>query len=228
MEELCSTEGGWTRLGYLDMTDSTVDCPPGFNLFENNGVRACNRPGTTASCESIKFLSNGISYSEVCGRVVGYQYGSTDGVDTRFISLDIHNDINSYYVDGVSITQGFPRKHVWTMMSGVSSSIPDAGNCICNDPPGSTQQVQSFIGNDYFCESGNPAYWSFVFYSNDPLWDGEGCGSQEGNCCAVTGLPWFHKTLNSTTTDYIELRLCGDQSPSDEDVPIALYEIFVK
>ena len=27
MGELCSTEGGWTRLAYLNMTDSTVDCP---------------------------------------------------------------------------------------------------------------------------------------------------------------------------------------------------------
>ena len=30
-----------------------------------------------------------------------------------------HNDINSYYVDGVSITRGSPRQHVWTLMAGV-------------------------------------------------------------------------------------------------------------
>ena len=41
MGELCSTEGGWTRLAYLDMTDSTVDCPPGLKIYENGGVRAC-------------------------------------------------------------------------------------------------------------------------------------------------------------------------------------------
>ncbi len=50
------------------MTDSTVDCPPGFKLYEVNGVRACGRPDTKGSCVSIKFPSNGISYSEVCGR----------------------------------------------------------------------------------------------------------------------------------------------------------------
>ena len=230
MGELCNTtEGGWIGLPYLDMTDSTVDCPLGFKLYEENGVRACGRPDSAGSCESVKFDTNDVSYSEVCGKVVGYQYGSPDGVDTRFIPLTIHNDINSYYVDGVSITYGDPRKHVWTMMSGVSSTIPDNGNCPCNDPPGGTQNVQSFIGNDYFCESGNPTYWSYTFYSNDPLWDGDGCGSQELQCCSAhPNLPWFHKTFNSSTTDYIELRLCGSQYPSNEDVPIGLYEIYVK
>ena len=227
MGELCNSTGGWTRLAYLDMSDSTVDCPTGFTLVEGGGVRACGRPGNVGSCESIKFPSNGISYSQVCGRVVGYQYGSTDGVDTRFIPLTVHNDIDNYYVDGVSITTGYPRQHIWTLMSGVSSSIFDAGNCICNTPPGSTQDVQSFIGDNYFCESGNPNYWSYTFYPNDPLWDGDGCGSQEGNCCSVPGLPWFYRTID-TTTDYLEVRLCGDQGPQDEDVPIGLYEIYVK
>ncbi len=35
MGELCNTtEGGWTRLAYLDMSDSTVDCLPGFNCMK--------------------------------------------------------------------------------------------------------------------------------------------------------------------------------------------------
>ena len=74
MGELCNgTEGGWTRLAYLDMTDSTEECPPAFNLLQYGDVRACGR---SADCTSIQFPSNGISYSEVCGRVVGYAYGS--------------------------------------------------------------------------------------------------------------------------------------------------------
>ena len=31
------------------------------------------------------------------------------------------------------------------------------------------------------------------------------------------GIPWFHKILNSSTTDYIELRVCTNQSPTSED-----------
>ena len=228
MDEMCGIEGGWTRLAYLDMSDSTMSCPSGFRLYETGGFRACGRPVGGPSCASITFPSNNISYSEVCGRVVGYQYASPDAVDTRFISDILHNDINSYYVDGVSITCGYPRQHIWTLMAGVIASYYDAGNCPCNTPPGSTQDIQSFIGNDYFCESGNPANgYTNKLYTDDPLWDGQGCGSQEGNCCAAPGLPWFYKTFNSTT-DYIELRECGDQSTNDEDVPISLYEIYIK
>ena len=72
MGELCSTEGGWTRLAYLDMSDATVDCPTGFKLYEKNGIRSCGRPDTHASCTSLTFPSNGIRYSQVCGRVTGY------------------------------------------------------------------------------------------------------------------------------------------------------------
>ena len=104
-------------------------------------------------------------------------------------------------------------------------------NCPCSQ--GSTQNstLQSFIGNDYFCESGNPSTngsFAAQLYTQDPLWDGKGCGSLEGNCCSATGLPWFNKVLNSTTTDYIELRVCGDQGTNDEDVPVSFYEIYVK
>ena len=42
MGELCGTGGGWTRLAYLDMSNST-DCPTGFRLYQSNGVRACGR-----------------------------------------------------------------------------------------------------------------------------------------------------------------------------------------
>ena len=222
MGELCSTEGGWTRLAYLDMTDSTVDCPTGFKLYESGGVRACGRSSDNVpGCQSIKFPSNSISYSEVCGRVVGYQYGSPDALGHTT------NNIDSYYVDGVSITQGYPRKHVWTLINGVYESNADYSNCPCNTPPGGVQPP-SFVGNDNFCESGNPnSYWSSVFYPNDPLWDGEGCGTQEGNCCAASGLPWFHKTFTSTT-DYLELRVCGNEPITNEDTPISFYELYVK
>ena len=84
MGELCNTEGGWTRLGHLDMTDSTVSCPSGFRLYETDGVRACGRPVGGPSCVSVKLPSNGISYSQVCGRVIGYQYASPDAVGHPF------------------------------------------------------------------------------------------------------------------------------------------------
>ena len=229
MGELCGSGGGWTRLAYLDMSDSTESCPSGFKLYQSGGIRACGR--TKDGCVSVTFPSNGISYSQVCGRVVGYQYGHPDAVSIR-TNL---NNINSNYVDGVSITRGSPRKHVWTLMAGLHEAsyynhVNDGRyNCPCSK--GSTQNVPSFIGNDYFCESGNPVTdgtLQATLYVSDPLWDGKGCGSFEGNCCTAPGLPWFNKVLHAATTDYLELRVCADESISGEDSPVSFYEIYVK
>ena len=240
MGELCGTEGGWTRLAYLDMSDSTENCPTGFKLYESNGVRACGRATSSAgSCQSVQFPSNGIRYSQVCGRVVGYQYASTDGVypgdytgeTYGSVITSEHNNINSYYTDGVSITRGSPRKHIWTLMAGlIDASLDQVANCPCSQGSVQNTTLQSFIGNDYFCESGNPSTdstWQAILYTQDPLWDGKGCSSLEENCCSAPGLPWFNKLLNSTTTDYIELRVCCDQDTA-EDVPVSFYEIYVK
>ena len=238
--ELCGSEGGWTRLAYLNMTDSTENCPFGFKLYESGGVRACGRAASNVgSCTSVQFPSNGISYSQVCGRVVGYQYGGTDAVYPgrfkygekygSYIDPN-HNDINSYYVDGVSITSGSPRQHVWTLMAGINH-IPAQSyhNCPCTIGSLQNSTLQSFIGDDYFCESGNPiAEVKRRLYTSDPLWDKEGCTGDEMACCEAPGLPWFNKIYQSTTTDYLELRVCGEESTDDENVPVSFYELYVK
>ena len=242
MEELCSSGGGWTRLAYLNMTDSTENCPSGFRLYQSGGVRACGRAyNNDYSCQSVQFPSNGISYSQVCGRVVGYQYGSPDAVQhgewrnpQQYIggTDPKHNDINSVYVDGVSITRGSPRQHVWTLMAGLAGSSNLWGglhDCPCSTGTQQGPHVQSFINNNYYCESGADTSWTYKLYTSDPLWDGNGCGTLETACCSAPGLPWFHRDYgNTTTTDYLELRVCGDQETDDEDIPVSFYEIYVK
>ena len=245
MGELCGSGGGWTRLAYLDMSDSTQNCPTGLRLYQSGGVRACGSPSMGAGCASIQFPSNGISYSQVCGRVVGYQWASPDAVypgrysgETYGTVIDAsHNNINSYYVDGISITRGSPRQHVWTLMGGLNEAsfyhVFNDGRYNCPCSAGSLQgsTLQSFIGNDYFCESGNPStngHFQGVLYTSDPLWDGQGCGSLEVNCCTAPGLPWFNKNLNTTTSDYLEMRFCQDENTNNEDTPAGLYEIYVK
>ena len=236
MEELCSSGGGWTRLAYLNMSDSRENCPSGFRLYQSGGVRACGRAHTNNySCQSVQFPSNGISYSQVCGRVVGYQYASPDAVqrgewrNQQYIggTDPKHNDINSAYVDGVSITRGSPRQHVWTLMATLTGHATSDGSCPCST--GSHQSPQSFVNNSYYCESGAGTSWSHKLYTSDPLWDGKGCYSTETACCSVPGLPWFHRDYgNTTTTDYLELRVCADQETDDEDIPVSFYEIYVK
>ena len=50
----------------------------------------------------------------------------------------------------------------------------------------------------------------------------------EGACCTAPGLPWFHNVLNTTTTDYLELRVCADEVTTEDDVPVSFYELYVK
>ena len=221
MDTLCGSGGGWTRLAYLDMSDATQGCPSGFRLYQSGGVRACGRPvSNSGSCVSVQFSSNGISYSQVCGRVVGYQYGTPDAVQDDHGSN--HNNLTGDYVDGVSITRGSPHQHVWTLMA-------DNGHQHCPCNVHNNNLPQSFIGNHYFCEAATTSCCSFAFYTSDPLWDGKGCDSTETACCSALGLPWFHRDYgNTTTTDYVELRVCGDEGTGNEDVPVSFYEIYVK
>ena len=167
----------------------------------------------------------------MCGRVTGYQYGSTDAVGPTYaLNSTYQNDLNTPYLDGVSITRGSPRQHVWSLMAGVSEIFADSDTCPCSSNHSSSVQVQSFIGDYYFCESGNPMlHWSAILYTSDPLWDGQGCDSLESPCCNVTGIPWFHRNYGSnTTTDYIELWVCGDEGTGGEDSPVSHYEIYVQ
>ena len=229
MESLCNSGGGWMRVAYLNMSDPTEECPPGFRLYNQNGTRACGRSASSPanSCQSVKFPSYCISYSQVCGRVIGYQYGHADGIDPRRAEK---NNLNGAYVDGVSLTRGNPRQHIWTFVVALQeNSFHHQGHNECPCAPNSPVTVPSFIGNDYFCESGCPGDWQWnTSYSGDPLWDGKQCGLIEKACCLAPGLPWFNKTLSSPTTDYIEMRICGDEVGSWEDSPVNYFEIYVK
>ena len=225
MDVLCGSGGGWTRLAYLDMDDATQNCPSGFKLYQSGGVRACGRTNSGAGCVSVSFPSNNLNYSQICGRVKGYQYRSTDAIENP--SNSYRSNINSYYVDGVSVTRGSPRQHVWTLMSGYREDSSGSSSCPCNTY--STISVQSFIGSNYFCESANYGSHESYLRIADPLWDGQECVSRESPCCSASGIPWFHRNYGNTIiTDNLELRVCGDESISNEDSPVSYYEIYVK
>uniref|UniRef100_A0A1X7UDA3 Uncharacterized protein n=1 Tax=Amphimedon queenslandica TaxID=400682 RepID=A0A1X7UDA3_AMPQE len=223
MGPLCNSTEGWTRLAYLDMSDATQNCPCGFRLHQSGGVRACGRPNQGAGCTaSVQFPSNGISYSQICGRVTGYQIGGPDAIHSQV------TNVNLTYLDGVSITRGSSRQHIWSLMAAPWENHNGAYSCPCST--GSTRQVPSFMGSHYFCESGNPNSNVVVaLYTADPLWDGQGCGSKEGPCCAAPGIPWFHRDYGAAgaSSDYIELRVCSNEGIDNEDTPVSFIEIYV-
>ena len=67
---------GWKRTAYLNMTDPTQTCPPAWELI-TPPRRSCGRPSNAGhlSCHSATFPTQGTQYSQVCGRIIGYQVG---------------------------------------------------------------------------------------------------------------------------------------------------------
>ena len=223
----CGGSGQWTNTANFNFSDPDVACPSGFTLI-TEPVRGCRRaPGEPASCKSVVFSSGGQLYSRVCGRVNGYQKGTTD---TFYFPAGLHG-LEEIYVDGVSLTHGAPgsRQHIWTFANAFAEtefpSYRPYNNCPCtNTEQDWPYQVYSYIGNNYFCATGNPGPgvhdWSTV-YADDPLWDGEGCGATNA-CCQLNNPPWFCTTLPQPTTDDIEMRVCNNEVESNEDVILSL------
>ena len=229
-EERWDIPGAWRRVAYLNMSDSSSVCPSGTQKFEQGSAIACGiqEPNGPKCAQISTSITN--SYSQICGRVAGYQKGTPDAF---FISPSHLYSINldGHYVDGVSITRGSPRKHVWAYAIGQIQENPTYdSNLLCPFGPASTQQVPSFVGSDYYYESGNTGGPSDpTIYSNDVLWDGEQCGPLETGCCSSTDQPWFHKVIDDgPSNDNMEIRLCVDEGTSNENVLVSSYEIYVK
>ena len=183
---------------------------------------------TTAGCSSTTFSVHGLPYSWVCGRIRGYQFGATSG----FLNRD-NQGIDGHYTEGVSLTHGGDgrRQHIWTFAAGLSEVTILFPKTCCPCDTAAYSVTPAFVGNDYFCESGVHSSWaddySTVFHSNDVLWDGQNCTSTSTRC-QFNNPPWFTKNLPTETTDDIELRICVERTPSIEDVPIELIELYVK
>ena len=217
--------GLWYRVAHLNMSNSSQQCPSAWREYSSSGVRGCRRPESLSPSCSATFYPTSGQYSRVCGRVIGYQIGSPG------VFANSGQGIDSHYVYGVSVTHGTPRNHIWTLAAGVSEGgIPSAGiNCPCINPslPGITIPP-SFVGNNYYCESGNPTN-TVIFsnlYSSDPLWDGQQC---EGQCCSNgKSPPWFSVDLPNPTTDDIEVRICIPEASHIDDVAIQLLEFYVQ
>ena len=218
-------DGQWKRIAYFDMKDPAQECPRGWRGYPSP-VRCCGRPVTDrSSCPSVFYETNGYQYSKVCGRAKGYQQGSPDGFASIINAEPSTETVNGIYVDGVSVTHGNPRAHIWTFAVGLHErGGNDAHNCPCDggaSPP-------PFVGNNYFCETGDdtPSVELHRFFGDDPLWDGQDC--HNSTCCSQNNPPWFKVQLSSATTDAIEVRICGDQRTGDEDSPIAMLELYVQ
>ena len=216
------------------MTVAGQSCPDALQLHTSNSLQLCGKK-TARSCDSIKINVGGKSYQQVQGTVKAYQYGTTDGF-LRWAAggpIGGSDDIESPYVDGISITHGqSPRKHVWTYAVGwrqfnaVRDPDPnqhrDLGSC---PSTGYAQPQPDFVGDNYFCSSANPGPdHSYKLFTSPPLWS-----NIRGNClnCDDNDL-FFSVNLPEPTTDDLEIRVCADEPPGNEDIRIESMHLYIR
>ena len=216
----CNTTGPWRRVVYINPTLYNI-CPSGLRKVSipNTNKQACG--GTVhRGCSSVIFTVDQ-NYTDICGIVQGYQFYSPNAFEG--IS-DLGKTINDPYVDGISITQASPRRHVWTYAAYYHEGRVDMCPCAISDG-NVTHRPPSFVGDDYYCETASRAPQVNRILWEDPLWDGKDCTRPEDRCCQRFG--WFHKTVPSSD-DHIELRWCVDQELiTNEDIFVDLAEIWV-
>ena len=225
--EVCGGPG-WRRVAFINMTDLNQNCPQGLNLTTYS-IRSCGRGHTgRGDCSSVTFPVDGPQYNQVCGRVLAYRWGLT------YAFLGYHANrqtIDGAYVDGLSLTHGSPRTHIWTLASGWFNGTSNGPyrNQLCPCDAGISYDSPTYVGNDYFCDSveteDNYQSNSAQFYPDNALWDGQDLLNP---CYGLNNPPWFNKTLPEPATDDIELRMCLHSDESQASTAIELVELHVK
>ena len=203
--------GGWMRIANINTTQGD-QCPSGWSKI-TQPKPLCRGSGDAAGCYSTKFTNNKTEYNSICGKLRGYKLGS----HSAFL-VNSHS-INAAYLDGVSITVGNPRKHVWSYAVGYTQlqNIKEV-NCPCAKHPGVKPPV--FVGNHYYCESSSTGI-------SDPLWDGHGCPTGD-DCCSILGAPWFFRRFTEPEKGAVEVRICRDEAYSNEATLLEQVQLYIQ
>ena len=65
--------GGWTRVAHFNMTSPQGTCPSPLEMVAS--PRSCSRADSEGEgCSSVYYSTLGITFTQVCGRAVGYQH----------------------------------------------------------------------------------------------------------------------------------------------------------
>ena len=146
----CDGTTGWRRVAYLNMSDPYNRCPSVWQEI-TTPHRVCGRRSvSTGSCEGLTYPTGSEQYDQVCGRIIGYQIGAPRSFLGEHLSFD------SNYLDGVSLTHGSPRQHVWSFAAGrdEGNGTTNTHTCPCVTKSNNDKEIPSDVRQDYFCESG--------------------------------------------------------------------------
>ena len=198
---------GWRRIAYLDMNSSHASsCPEGF--VSRNDPSACVRGSSSPGCSSVIYHNHNLTtYSKVIGHVYAIPYYSPDGFAKFGKERPDFPTLDQNYVDGVSITHGTPRQHIWTVTFSTNHIALNCSTCVRNKP--------SFVSNHYSCEE------LLVNCSTDQ------CRIAGQRQC-VANEEFFYRDLPHATSDNLEVRVCRDETQGNEDISISLLEVYVQ
>ena len=220
-------KGGWMRVAYLDINAGSP-CPSEWASVTVNSIQMCQPPSNTPGCYGTRFSVYGVNYTKVCGQARGYQKGIPGAFSGG-------RSIANGYADGLSITIQGPaaddrHQHVWTYAAGHDDQRnTPSRNCPCASFPGPAPN--SFVLDHYYCESGDnfgDRQQRDMYFTDDPLWDGDGCVSANNNCCAAVGMPWFFRQFSVKQQDDLVARLCQDEGFNNEGSPIDMLQLYVQ
>jgi len=215
-------QGGWRKIADIQNGEN---CPDTWQQITMPGTskKVCRSKSDAAGMYSAFFPTSNkscmLGFQHFCGKAIGYQKGSDDGFERG-------GQIDWVYLDGVSITYGKPRKHLWSLAIGASSekNYPNS-ICPCAMYPG--VGPPSFVRDHYYCDSGNRGLMSVgTYYIDNPVWDGEGCSS-DYSCCAQAGMPYFYRQFPVIVYGDVEVRLSATETFSNEGTLIDTLELYV-
>ena len=202
------------------MKDRGQNCPDNWKLSESNSLRMCGKKTNGGkSCDSVVISTHGQSYQSVRGRFVAYQFGTPDAFKVA------STNIEDAYVDGISITHGQnPRKHVFTLAVGVVPYYAGEGSRRLYTCPntGYGKPQPAFVADKYFCSSRPDTEDETQLLSDTPLW------TDGANCDECMHPRTFCMNLPEITTEDLELRICTDESLTNEDIRIEMIDLFIK
>ena len=139
---------------------------------------------------------------------MGYQFG-----DPVAFSLSSGQSIDEYYMDGLTLTYGSSgvRRHIWSFVNGLSEDRRGPDACPCA-PYASGRSAPSFVGTNYFCESGTVDVSNIFSFHNEVLWDGEGCSLSGNTCCSFSSPPYFihnykHPQVITLKDAYVDIKI---------------------
>ena len=124
------------------MSDPSQQCPSVLREI-TTPHRVCGR--RSGKLWGVTYTTGSEQYDQGCGRINRWL-----PVGTCWLRLWFFN-----YLDGISVTHGSPRQHIWSFIGGYDEQ---SRSCPCVNGSTVGSSIPSFVGQNYFCESGLTQY----------------------------------------------------------------------